>query len=188
MDGIAAVLVAIAGMAALGVSGAAAQAPMQAPHIERPLEPPAPAAELDAPPGPTPEGFYPVQEEGQVLASWMIGAPVLGPGEEAIGAVDDILLDAQGRTIGIVVGVGGFLGVGARDVAIDLAAIEVRTLQDLAARPDTAVPPVDTPPGIGSPGMMTLGRARWIDGEIDHVRVPFDREAIEAAPRFRRLD
>jgi hypothetical protein len=41
---------------------------------------------------------------------------VRGPGGEEIGEIDEVLLDATGRPVGVSVEVGGFLGIGEREV------------------------------------------------------------------------
>jgi hypothetical protein len=40
------------------------------------------------------------------------------PGGEAIGDINDLLFDKSGRIANVVIGVGGFLGIGQKDVAI----------------------------------------------------------------------
>jgi sporulation protein YlmC with PRC-barrel domain len=40
-----------------------------------------------------------------------------------IGTVDDLLIDQQGRITAVLVGVGGFLGIGEKDVAIPFSAL-----------------------------------------------------------------
>jgi hypothetical protein len=50
------------------------------------------------------------------------GSDVLGPDNARIGSVSDLLFDGTGKIIGVVVGVGGFLGIGAKNVAIDMSA------------------------------------------------------------------
>jgi PRC-barrel domain len=51
------------------------------------------------------------------------GSDVLGPDNARIGSVNDLLFDGTGKVIGVVVGVGGFLGIGAKNVAIDMSAL-----------------------------------------------------------------
>jgi hypothetical protein len=50
------------------------------------------------------------------------GIDVLGPDNSRIGSVNDLLFDGTGKILGVVVGVGGFLGIGAKNVAIDMSA------------------------------------------------------------------
>jgi sporulation protein YlmC with PRC-barrel domain len=51
-------------------------------------------------------------------ASNLMGATVRTPRDEDVGSVSDLIIDANGQVVGIVIGVGGFLGMGERDVAI----------------------------------------------------------------------
>ena len=50
------------------------------------------------------------------------GSDVLGSDNARIGSVNDLLFDGTGKIIGMVVGVGGFLGIGTKNVAIDMSA------------------------------------------------------------------
>src|SRR5260370_34423164 len=50
------------------------------------------------------------------------GIDVRGPDNASIGSVNDLLFDGTGKIIGVVIGVGGFLGIGAKNVAIYLSA------------------------------------------------------------------
>jgi hypothetical protein len=49
---------------------------------------------------------------------------------EDIGTIDELVIDNDGKIVAVVVGVGGFLGMGDRDVAISWDAIEVETDSD----------------------------------------------------------
>jgi len=46
------------------------------------------------------------------------GVEVYNDRNEKIGSVDDVLLDPHGKVKAVVIGVGGFLGVGERNVAV----------------------------------------------------------------------
>ena len=54
----------------------------------------------------------------EMRASKLIGTRVKNAAGETIGDVNEILLDDQGRVAAMIVGVGGFLGVGEHQVAI----------------------------------------------------------------------
>jgi sporulation protein YlmC with PRC-barrel domain len=45
--------------------------------------------------------------------------------QSKIGTIDDVLLDKQGKVSALIVGVGGFLGVGEKDVAVPFKALKV---------------------------------------------------------------
>lgn len=71
------------------------------------------------------------QQEEQKLADDLIGLPVLALSEDAtaeerVGTVDTLLFDGEDAIAGIVVGIGGFLGLGAKSVAIAYGNVEVR--------------------------------------------------------------
>ena|ERR1700742_1298484 len=46
------------------------------------------------------------------------------PKETKIGKIDDVLVDKSGKITGLVVGVGGFLGVGEKDVIVPFTAVK----------------------------------------------------------------
>ena len=48
----------------------------------------------------------------------IMGASVKTSNDEDVGSVDDLIIDDDGQVVAIVVGVGGFLGMGQKDVAI----------------------------------------------------------------------
>ena len=65
------------------------------------------------------------QNSDQWLASKFNGTDVVGTDDKKIGDVSDILFDKQGKIEAFVISVGGFLGVGAKDVALAPTAFEV---------------------------------------------------------------
>jgi hypothetical protein len=68
--------------------------------------------------------FVTKQSPDQHLASKFTGTDVVGANDEKIGDVSDLLFDKDHKIIAFVVGVGGFLGIGAKDVAIDPASFQ----------------------------------------------------------------
>jgi putative membrane protein len=60
-----------------------------------------------------------------VLASDLRGTRVKGPNNENIGDINDILLDRNGQVVAAIVGVGGFLGIGEKSVAVPFKALEI---------------------------------------------------------------
>ena len=49
---------------------------------------------------------------------------VYDPKESKIGTIDDVLVDKSGKVTGLVVGVGGFLGAGEKDVIVPFTAVK----------------------------------------------------------------
>jgi len=65
------------------------------------------------------------QRQDQWLASKFEGTDVIGATDEKIGDVSDILFDKTGKVEAIIVSVGGFLGMGAKDIALSPGSFEV---------------------------------------------------------------
>jgi len=66
--------------------------------------PPAPAASVQMP--------------GQINVQKLIGRSVTNPQNETVGEIESVIVDADGKVRTVIVGVGGFLGMGERHVAI----------------------------------------------------------------------
>jgi sporulation protein YlmC with PRC-barrel domain len=62
--------------------------------------------------------FLTKQESSDWLVGNLIGKSVANADNESIGDVNDLVTDQNGKIIAIVVGAGGFLGIGEKDVAI----------------------------------------------------------------------
>ena len=65
------------------------------------------------------------QKPDQWLASKFKGTDVIGADNKKIGDVSDILFDKTGKIEAFVVSVGGFLGMGAKEVALAPSAFDV---------------------------------------------------------------
>jgi ribosomal 30S subunit maturation factor RimM len=71
------------------------------------------------------DGMIRLQDEDTFLASDLTGATIYNPQDEAIGDVNDVIVSREGKVDGLVVGVGGFLGIGEKDVAIEMSKIKL---------------------------------------------------------------
>jgi len=56
--------------------------------------------------------------KGDMGASALIGTKVRNANKESIGKIDEIYLDKDAKVTDVVISVGGFLGVGSKDVAV----------------------------------------------------------------------
>jgi sporulation protein YlmC with PRC-barrel domain len=66
-----------------------------------------------------------VDASKSVLATKFIGSAVYTAKDENIGDINDLIFDEKGSIQAVVVGVGGFLGMGEKDVAMPLSKITV---------------------------------------------------------------
>ena len=77
---------------------------------------PAPRASMPATGGSA--SFINSQKPDQLRASKFKGTNVLGSDDQKIGDVSDILFDKEGKIEAFIISVGGFLGMGAKEVAL----------------------------------------------------------------------
>ena len=87
----------------------AATSPAAAPHAAAPAAAPATAQASRH------------MRDDQIRASKLIGASVYDPNDQKIGAVDELVLNPDGKVADVVIGVGGFLGAGEKRVAVPMA-------------------------------------------------------------------
>jgi sporulation protein YlmC with PRC-barrel domain len=114
------------------------------------------------------------QKPDEWLATKFRGTDVLGPDGVKVGSVDDILFDREGHIKALVVGVGGFLGIGAKEVALGFKEFQIvpgkegsadqlklaLTKEELTAAPEFKPyePPRPAATAPGGPGMGGAAR------------------------------
>lgn len=143
-------------------SPAPSTAPVQQPAQTMPAQPQTGASSTM----PSAQGttrFFTAMEADQWRASKFSGVDIYGVDNVKIGDVDDVILDRQGNVEAVVMGVGGFLGIGEKQVAVPFDQVEwmvgdrmpsaatapaVRT--DGSAAPATAARPTTAAPGTAA--------------------------------------
>ena len=66
------------------------------------------------------------QKDNEVLASTYIGQSVYNSNDKSIGDISDLVFDKTGGIKAAVIGVGGFLGIGQKDVAVQFDRIKIQ--------------------------------------------------------------
>ncbi len=67
--------------------------------------------------GDTPQ-FLTKQESSDWLSSNLVGVSVVNANQESIGSITDLIADENGKVVGVLIGSGGILGIGQKDVAV----------------------------------------------------------------------
>jgi hypothetical protein len=83
--------------------------------------------------------------------------------------VSDMLFDKNGKIFGLIVGVGGFLGIGEKSVAIDMSAFQPV--------------PADTGSSTGAGGNAVMA-SRNDDPTMVKLKVSWTKEQLKNAPDF----
>jgi len=66
------------------------------------------------------------QGSDELRGDWIIGANITTPDDEPIGAIEDIIVDQEeGEVTAAIVSVGGFLGFGAKQIAVEWSRLSI---------------------------------------------------------------
>ena len=63
------------------------------------------------------------QANDEWRSSKLVGLGVYNSANEKVGTIDDLIMNGQGQISTAVIGVGGFLSIGAKDVAVDFKSL-----------------------------------------------------------------
>jgi sporulation protein YlmC with PRC-barrel domain len=74
--------------------------------------------------------FIATQPDGEMLGRLFIGSPVKNAAGETVGDVNDVVFSRAGQISTIVLGVGGFLGMGEKNVAVPFNSVKVESGKD----------------------------------------------------------
>ncbi|WHO72695.1 PRC-barrel domain-containing protein [Rhizobium sp. BT03] len=103
----------------------AAPKPPVTPDVTKPAgdaaQAPAPAPTADT----AQAGYITEQAPDQVSANTYIGQSVYNGNNESIGSVNDLIMKKDGGLVAAIVGVGGFLGIGEKNVAVPMDKITI---------------------------------------------------------------
>ncbi|WP_049735959.1 PRC-barrel domain-containing protein [Rhizobium ecuadorense] len=103
----------------------AAPKPPVTPDVTKPAgdaaQAPAPAPTADT----AQAGYITEQAPDQISANTYIGQSVYNGNNESIGSVNDLIMKKDGGLVAAIVGVGGFLGIGEKNVAVPMEKITV---------------------------------------------------------------
>jgi hypothetical protein len=118
---------------------------------------------------------------GQWRASKLIGLAVYNEGRERLGDINEIIVDRSGRVHGVVIGVGGFLGMGEHDV---LVAFDKLKWVNEPARTAASPPPARDTTTTGSVPPRPVRRAdeKWYP---DHAVLSATKDQLKAMAEFK---
>jgi len=148
----------------------------KASELEKPMDHPEAAIEdsasLDRP------MFATRQQSDEWLASSLIGQAVVNADNEAIGDINDIVTNEDGEVVAVLVGVGGFLGIGEKDVAVRYQDL---TFNRGEAQTITVVTPLTSDMLASAPDYESLNEQAVTLGQNTSV-IEKDDESVPAEP------
>lgn len=124
--------------------------------------------------------------------SKLIGVDIYGPDNQKVGDVNEVLIDRSGQVKAVVVGVGGFLGIGEKDVAIPFDQVQwsnqPRNANTTAANTTTAPANPNAPATTGAVGTVNTpaNNAANADNRMypDHGMITMTKDQLKNAPAF----
>jgi sporulation protein YlmC with PRC-barrel domain len=134
---------------------------------------------------PTPEarpGPFISQSNQYVRASKLTGVEVIGADNTRIGETEEILLDTTGRIAGVVIGIGGFLGIGEKRVAVPFDKI-LWNYGDVA-RATAPSASVSAPPAPGAAPSASASAEKMPGANISNevLNAPEQRPSVTVTP------
>jgi sporulation protein YlmC with PRC-barrel domain len=126
--------------------------------------------------------------QGTWRGSKLVGLSVYNEANESLGSISDLLMDKSGNIKGVVIGVGGFLGVGEHLVALPFDKIkfvnEPIVYTGAAAAPSaTGNRPASTTTTGAAPATATPAKPNpWYP---DHAVISATKDQLKAMPEFK---
>lgn len=150
-------------------------------------------------------GLLTQESPDQWRASKLVGVAIYGPDNTSVGKVSDLLMSKDGKVQAVVVGIGGILGIGEKDVAIPYDQVKFSD-QPLTPPPAAAASPRNntmansstaggTAPAGANPGSGAgastqpaatdvLGAPSHSAAYPEHGTIPMTVEQLRKAPAF----
>lgn len=140
--------------------------------------------------------FIDKQAADEWRAPKLVGVDVYGADNKKIGTIKDLLMNHDGSVQAVVIGVGGFLGIGAKEVAVPFHSVkwqtESRALPSQSSTPPGGAPLApsgntssgNTPPPQPSPKVTNPAEAEASQGYPDKAVIEMTMAQLKSAPAF----
>jgi len=130
--------------------------------------------------------------KGNWRASKLVGLAVYNDSSEKLGDINEVLIDNTGKINAIVIGVGGFLGVGEHNIAVSFDKLKwvdepIRSASTAPAAPggSTTARPSTTTGAAGGGMTAKTTKDHWYP---DHAVMSGTKDQLKAMPAFKYSD
>lgn len=133
--------------------------------------------------------------KGNWRASKLVGLAVYNDSNEKLGDISEILVDNSGKINAVIIGVGGFLGVGQHDIAVSFDRLKWVDEPVRSASADrtpaapgmspTATAPSGATTGSAAGSTAAASRDNWYP---DHAVMSGTKDQLKAMPAFKYAD
>jgi sporulation protein YlmC with PRC-barrel domain len=127
--------------------------------------------------------------KGNWRASKLMGLDVYNESNEKLGDISEILLDKTGKVNAVVIGVGGFLGVGQHDIAVSMDKLKFvdEPIRSASSSGTSTTGSSTTTTGAAGGGMSSTAATKdsWYP---DHAMMSGTKDQLKALPAFKYSD
>ena len=127
-------------------------------------------------------------------ASKLMGLDVYNEANEKLGDINELILDKNGKVNAVVIGIGGFLGMGEHDIAVTMDKLKFmeEPVRTSSTAPATATRETttgtSTAPANTTTTTTTARSANANDWTPDHAVMSGTKEQLKALPQFKYSD
>ena len=128
--------------------------------------------------------------KGNWRASKLMGLDVYNEANEKLGDVNELILDKDGKVNAVVIGVGGFLGLGEHDIAVSMDKLKFVEEPVRTSSTAPATTSRDSTTGAApAPANPTTARGSDTnDWAPDHAVMSGNKDQLKAMPQFKYSD
>jgi hypothetical protein len=131
--------------------------------------------------------------KGNWRASKLMGLVVYNEANEKLGDINELILDKNGKVNAVVIGVGGFLGMGEHDIAVSMDKLKFmeEPIRTSSTAPATTTRETTKETTTGAATTTTTKTARSADKNDwmpDHAVMSGTKEQLKAMPQFKYSD
>jgi sporulation protein YlmC with PRC-barrel domain len=121
-----------------------------------------------------------VHKEGQWRSSKLIGVNVYNDSNEKIGDINELIIDKSGKVDDVVLGVGGFLGMGEHYVAVPME--KLKWVNEPVRTSSTTTTPADKSTVGTNSRPARAADEKWYP---DHAVFNATKDQLKAMPQFK---
>ncbi len=128
--------------------------------------------------------------KGKWRASKLMGLDVYNEANEKLGDVNELILDKDGKVNAVIIGVGGFLGMGEHDIAVTMDKLKFieEPVRTSSTATTTRVKPRPAPPPHRPAPRRPRRTNNANDWILDHAVMSGNKEQLKALPQFKYSD
>lgn len=118
-------------------------------------------------------------------ASKLMGLNVYNEANEKLGDINELLVDKSGKINAVVIGIGGFLGMGERDIAVSMDKLKFVEEPVRTSSTSNTTTTRETTTGAASTTTTNRNTNDWVP---DHAVMSGNKEQLKALPQFKYSD